>query len=120
LQKTAEASNRVAFATTMAHLTALKRTSDLTIEQAREWYSVLGQFPNWMLNRAVIEMAVSETRFPEVGDLYRLCRKQAIKSGVIKLPYSANAGNGDAAVTSDEIKAIGAALGLKTDPNQSR
>lgn len=98
-------------------MSMLKRTSEFTDAQVEGWYAVLGQFPNWMLNRAVIEMAASETRFPEVGDLYRICRKQAIKSGAIKLPYSANAGSEDAGITSDEIQHIGAALGLNTDPS---
>ena len=97
-------------------MSILKRTSDFTDAQVEGWYAVLGCFPNWMLNRAVIEMSASESRFPEVGDLYRLCRKEAIKRGIIKLPYSANAGSGDVSITSAEIRDIGAALGLPTDP----
>lgn len=59
----------------MVALVALKRTVDLTETQLKAWYAVLGGFPVEVLNAAVIEMCLTETRFPEVGDLYAICRK---------------------------------------------
>ncbi len=115
-----DADNRREFARTMAHLTALKRTTELTKVQLRAWYAVLGAFPNWIVNRAVIEMAASETRFPEVGDLYRLCRTAAINAGLLKLPYSPHAGTNDNRLTGGEIDSMGQALGLTTKPERKQ
>jgi hypothetical protein len=106
--------SRVAFATTMAHLAAMKRTAPLSKIQLRAWYAILGGFPNWLVNRAVIEMSASETRFPEVGDLYRICRREAINKGILTLPYSPHGGTNEDKLTAKEIDEIGASLGLRT------
>ena len=97
----------------MSHLTALKRTADFTAEQIVTWYGGLSAFPAWIVNRAVIELATSTDRFPEFGDVYNLCRRQAIQKGLIQQPYSQT----DIKITSNEIETIGAALGLSTKPN---
>jgi hypothetical protein len=59
----------------MTALVALKRTADLTKPQVKAWYAVLGGFPVEVLNAAVIEIALTKERFPEVGDLYTICRR---------------------------------------------
>jgi hypothetical protein len=55
-------------------------------------------------------------RFPEFGDVYNLCRRQAIQKGLIEQPYSPHS-QVDQKITSNEIETIGAALGLATKPN---
>lgn len=102
----------------MISLTLLKRTSEMTAPQLNEWFSVLGQFPIWILNCAVVEMACSETRFPEVGDLYQICRRIAFKKGVMERPYHPNAKDGDVNITADEIARIGNSLGMKMGPHE--
>jgi len=97
----------------MAHLCALKRTVAFTPEQIQTWYGGLAAFPDWIVNRAVIELATSTDRFPEFGDVYNLCRRQAIQKGLIEQPYSPHS-QVDQKITSSEIETIGAALGLAT------
>lgn len=63
------------FSRAMATLVALKRTADLTAVQMKAWYSVLGAFPIRVVNAAIIELVLTEVRFPEVGDLYTICRR---------------------------------------------
>jgi hypothetical protein len=103
------------FQKAMSHLTALKRTADFTVEQILTWYGGLSAFPGWIVNRAIIELATSTDRFPEFGDVYNLCRRQAIQKGLIKQPYSPHS-QVDQKITSSEIETIGAALGLATKP----
>lgn len=101
----------------MAHLCALKRTAEMTKTQLRAWYAMLGMFPNWIVNRAVIEMAASETRFPEIGDVFRLCRREAISRGLILIPYSPNGdGKDETKLMRSEIDAMGDAMGLDIRP----
>jgi hypothetical protein len=104
------------FQKAMSHLCALKRTADFTAEQILTWYGGLSAFPDWIVNRAVIELATSTDRFPEFGDVYNLCRKQAIQRGLIEQPYSPHS-QVDQKITSTEIETIGAALGLATKAN---
>ena len=104
------------FSKAMAHLTAMKRTADFTPEQVHTWHMGLSAFPAWIVNRAVIELATSTDRFPEFGDVYNLCRRQAIQKGLIEQPYSPHS-QVDQKITSNEIETIGAALGLSTKPN---
>lgn len=103
-----------AFARAMAHLTALKRTADLTKVQLSAWQGVLGHFRAEIVNAAVLEMVLTETRFPEVGDLYQICRRLAIKRGDIVEPYSPH-GTGETSgrPTAGEIKAVAERLGLE-------
>lgn len=39
------------------------------------WYRVLCGFPIEMINHAVLELCLSETRFPEIGDLFQICQR---------------------------------------------
>ena len=107
---------RADFSRAMAHLCAMKRTVAFTSEQITTWYGGLSAFPEWIVNRAVIELATSTDRFPEFGDVYNLCRRQAIQKGLIEQPYSPHS-QVDQKITSAEIETIGAALGLATKPN---
>jgi hypothetical protein len=85
--------------------------------QADAWISGLSAFPDWIVNRAILELATSETRFPDFGDVYQLCRRHAITSGVMKPPeYSPNgAEKTERKITNAEIHTIGSALGLMTE-----
>jgi len=100
----------------MAHLCALKRTVAFTPEQTQTWYGGLSAFPDWIVNRAIITLATSTDRFPEFGDVYSLCRRQAIAKGLIEQPYSPHS-QVDQTITSHELETIGAALGLATKAN---
>lgn len=101
----------------MAHLCALKRTANFTKDQIHVWYGGLSAFPVWIINRAVISLAASQERFPEFGDVYQLCRREALRAGVMKQPPYSPHGTGEGpTVSADEITTIGQALGLKVKP----
>ena len=99
----------------MAALCALKRTSEFTDIQVLAWYGGLSQFPAWVINRAVLRLATSRERFTEFGDVYQLCRQEAIYAGLLHEPY-ARAGNDAQIVSRKEINSIGEALGLPVKP----
>ena len=102
------------FAKAMAHLCALKRTAALTDVQMTAWHGVLGIFRHQVINAAVLEMVMSEARFPELGDLYQICRREAIKRGDLKIPYSPHGGDQDTKKpTKSEIAAVASRLGLE-------
>lgn len=104
------------FGIAIANLCALKRTADFTKPQVAAWFAVLGQFPAWCVNRAVVELATSQERFPEVGDLYKIARREAINHGLITEPYSPH-GTGDGRhVGTKEVETIAAALNLAVKP----
>lgn len=106
----------ISFGKSMAHLCAMKRTAQLTDLQIEAWYGVLGAFSAPVVNMAVVEMVLTETRFPELGDLYQICRRLAVKRGEIEQPYSPH-GTGDSDTsrpTMAEIKAVAQRLGLDT------
>jgi len=106
----------MAFAKTIAHLSAAKLSTELSEVQLNTWFGILSVFPNWILNRAVLEIVTSDIRFPEVGDLYQRCREHAIKQGVMKEPYSPNGtGNEKPRLSRGEVTSIGEALGLIVD-----
>ena len=96
----------------MAHLCALKRTTDFTEMQMTVWYGGLSSFPAWIINRSVLKLATSTERFPEFGDLYQLCRREATKAGVVTEPYSPNGSGEKISVTTEEIMTLGDSLGL--------
>lgn len=92
----------------MTALVALKRTASLTQPQIEAWYAVLGHFPEKWINAAVIEMCLTETRFPEVGDLYTICRRRMPKE------YSAlGDGRETERPSKSEVKAVAERLGLE-------
>lgn len=102
------------FAKAIAHLCAMKRTANLTKIEADAWHAVLGGFSPRVLNRAVLDLALSESQFPDLGDLYQACRRVAIRLGEIKEPYSPHAGTVEnRGPTSDELARIATALGLQ-------
>lgn len=94
----------------MAYLTATKRTAALTDLQLDAWYATLASFPAEILNAAVLEMALTESKFPELGDLYQICRARAIKAGVMDDPYCPT---GVTKLTNAEIRAIAQRFQLK-------
>ena len=102
----------------MAHLCALKRTSDFTESQVIAWYGVLSMFPAWIINRSVLQLATSQERFPEFGDVYQLCRRAAIQHGLIQESYSPHGGGDEKkpTISTYEITSIGEALGLAVKP----
>lgn len=101
------------FAKAMAHLTAMKRTADLTPVQVQTWHGALGGFAPEIINAAVLEIALTDVRFPELGDLYQLCRGKALKAGLMEEPYVPNGQPKKAEITSAEIREIAGRLGLK-------
>jgi hypothetical protein len=86
---------------------ALKRTAELTAPQVRAWHAVLSVFPVEVINAAVLEMVMTETRFPEVGDLYQICRRTLPKA------YSPMEGGDPKRPSKAEIKSVADRLGLK-------
>jgi hypothetical protein len=96
----------------MAYLTATKRTASLTGLQLDAWFATLGVFPAEVVNTAVLEMALTDTRFPELGDLYQICRTKAIKAGLLPDPYIPT-GDGKPKLTLAEIRTIGERFQLR-------
>lgn len=104
------------FKRAMSHLVVLKRTSAFTPLQFQTWHHALGMFDVETINAAVLEMALVETRFPEVGDLYQICRRRAIKADKLQILYSPHSGNADSKIPSqDELRLIAARFGLAVD-----
>lgn len=101
------------FARAMAHLTAMKRTAELTEVQLDTWHGALGGFAPAIVNAAVLEIALTDVRFPELGDLYQLCRAKAIKAGHLAEPYNPNGQAKKSEITSAEIRDIAGRLGLE-------
>lgn len=99
----------------MAHLAALKRTTEFTDLQILAWYHGLAAFPAWIINRAVLRLGTSQDRFTEFGDVYQLCRREAIYAGLLKEPF-ARAGNDEKILPLNEIVSMGNALGLQVQP----
>lgn len=98
----------------MATLAVLKRTTDFTEPEVKGWYAVLSGFPAVLINSAVIEVAITATRFPEVGDVYQICRREAIRRGALTIPYSPHGGDTDTSrPTRDEIREIASRIGLR-------
>lgn len=105
---------RKEFAKAMLHLAALKRTAALDESQVLAWHNGLGSFSAEVLNHAVLELAVTENRFPEFGDLYQACRKLAMRAGQLTKKYSPHGLDKEQAeVTTEEIRAIAARFDLK-------
>lgn len=100
-------STEAEFAKAMLVLTTLKRTADFTPVQLRGWFSVLKRFPPNVLNAAVVELATSETRFPELADLFRLCQSSMPKG------YNPMGGDSDSGKPSKRlVREIAKDLGL--------
>lgn len=80
----------------------------MTAIELKSWYAVLADFPGQVLNRAIIEVALTKEKFPDVGDLYQLCRKSLPKR------YSPH-GDGKEFdnLAASEIAAVAERLGLK-------
>lgn len=92
----------------MANLSALKRTADMTTIELKAWYAVLAGFPSTVLNRAIIEVALTKERFPDVGDLYQICRRSLPKR------YCAHGdGEESSRLAPSEIAAVAERLGLQ-------
>ena len=72
------------------------------------WYAVLGQFPAKVFNAAVVELCLTQTRFPEVGDLYTICRRSIPKE------YSPMGdGHETERPSRNEVRAVAQRLGLE-------
>ena len=92
----------------------MKRTVNLTSIELTAWHSVLGIFDADIVNAAVLEMALTETRFPEVGDLYQICRRKSYQTDRWKEPYQRGASDkDDHRPTMAEIRAVAERFGLK-------
>lgn len=101
----------------MAHLAALKRTAALTDLEMTAWHNALGVFDVDILNAAVLQIALTDAKWPEVGDLFQLCRKLAFKTGRLRREYVPNGSDRDIDMPSlAEIREIAARFGLKV-PN---
>lgn len=94
------------FVKSMAELVRLKRTTEFTKPELRAWYAALRCFPWTVVNRAVIETSLSETKFPDLGDLVRACDKQLPKG------YCAMGGDGPWKPSSSLVQSIAKDLGL--------
>lgn len=81
---------RAEFGQAIAVLTSAKRTSDFTQEQLRVWYAFLAGYRAATIRRAVETLVVTETRFPELSELFKLCRRIEPPD----VPYGPN-GTGD-------------------------
>ena len=98
------------FAKAIWALTSLKRTSDFTGDQTKAWYCVLKRFPAQVINLSVVELATSETRFPELADLFRKCHAKMPKD------YCPMGDSTDAGRPSPQlVKQIAADMGLDVD-----
>lgn len=96
----------------MAHLCAMKKTTEFTDIQINVWYAILQRFPDWAVNRSVISLGLSSEDFPDVGDMYRLCREQMRKAGLISEPYAPYGTGERSQLTADELDTIGRDLSL--------
>ena len=102
------------FAKAIAHLCAMKRTAALSPLQVDVWHGVLAGFSPEVVNASVIELALTKERFPELGDLYQICRREAIKRRQMDVPYNSN--GTDKTIdrpSGDEIRQVAERLGLK-------
>lgn len=98
------------FARAMVALTTLKRTSDFTEKQLQAWHCVLRRFPAATINLSVVELATSETRFPELADLFRKCHAKMPKA------YCPMGDSTDAGKPSPQlVKQIAQDMGLTVD-----
>jgi hypothetical protein len=94
----------------MVALTTLKRTSNFTKQQLSAWFCVLRRFPAKVVNLSVVELATSETRFPEVADLFRLCQRKMPRA------YVPMAGDDDMGKPGkDVVRQIAQDMGLTVD-----
>lgn len=94
----------------MLALTTLKRTSNFTPQQLKAWYCVLKRFPARTINLSVVELATSETRFPELADLFRLCQQKMPRA------YCPLAGNDDTGKPPPSmVRQIAVDLGLEVE-----
>ena len=107
---------REEFAEAMLTLCALKLSAQLTAIQMKAWYSVLCGFQAHVISTAVVEISLTETRFPEVGDLYQICRK-TLPASKREATYCPN-GTGpkvERGVTTKEVREIAQRLGLPVE-----
>ena len=102
----ANKSTREQFCKAIAALVAWKRTTDLSTVQLEAWYAALGHFPADVLNRAIIEIAISVTPFPDMGNIYQICRRS------LPQPYCPNGSSTDRP-SKAEIAAIAERIGLE-------
>lgn len=101
------------FGKAMAHLSAMKRTAQLTKLEMDAWHSVLGVFDPDVLNAAVLEVALNETAFPDLGNLYQSARRHAMKAGRLTQAYSPAGSDKDVTRTPmSELREIGDRFGL--------
>lgn len=101
------------FARAMAHLVALKRTAALTDLQMTAWHNVLGVFDTDIVNAAVLQIALTDSKWPEVGDLFQLCRRLSFKTGRVRRVYVPNGSEKDDGIPSiAEIREIANRFGL--------
>lgn len=93
----------------MLALVALKRTAAFTREQAEAWYAALCGFKPQTINRAVLSVCMSQERFPEVSDVFQLCRKIQPR----EQPYNPNGDGKVKPLYDDELCEIATRMGLE-------
>lgn len=95
------------FVESMVNLTLMKRTTEFSKPELSAWYAVLSGFPWKVLNRAVIEAALSAEKFPDLGDLVRACERHMPQK-----PYSPNGGDEKWRPAKSLVESIGRNMGL--------
>lgn len=84
------------------------------MKQLTLWHNLIGGFDEDVVNAAVLELAASDVRFPDSGDLYQLCRRIAIRYGRLKVPYAPlGTGEKEIRTTDEEIQKMAERFGLK-------
>lgn len=77
------------------------------------WHNVLGVFDVDVVNAAVLEVALNESAFPDLGNLYQAARRHAMKAGRLSQAYSPSGSDKDVARTPmSELREIGDRFGL--------
>jgi hypothetical protein len=88
----------------------MKRTAEFSKIEMQAWYAVLAGFPIEVINAAIIEVSLKEMRFPEVGDIYQICRRSLPK---LYAPLGGSTKKEEERLGKQEIRDVASRLGLK-------
>ena len=97
-----------AFLPALERLCSSKNTVQLTAHAAETWVSALSMYSDWpeIVNQAVVEMAVSEDPFPDLGKLLAKCE-------FIRRTQDKTLPQDSSKVKFSKVKELGEAWGLK-------